>query len=296
MSKGFLMFAHNNDEIDYFKLATVNAMLIKQNCDIQNVTVVTNKASYDYTVSQLGKDFVDKAINNIVFVEKDKHFKYANQRLFKDTSHTIKPLPFYNLDRCDAYDISPYDETIMIDADYLILSNALNSCWGHNNELMMNWKYEDIMYEREDDSLKRLHPTGITMYWATVVYFQKTEFTRQFFETVKHVRDNSRYYQDVYKWPGSLYRNDYSFSVAAHMLGGFEDKAIPQLPVPSLYKTFDTDDVHSAPAKNELIFYLEKPKSLGDFMLCRWRHLDIHVMNKWALNRISEQLLEYANA
>ena len=49
------------------------------------------------------------------------------------------------------------------------------------------------MYEREDDSLKRLQSTGITMYWATVVYFKKTEFTKQFFETVKHVKDNSRY-------------------------------------------------------------------------------------------------------
>ena len=113
------------------------------------------------------------------------------------------------------------------------------------------------------------------------------------FETVKHVRDNREFYQDVYKWPGQLYRNDYSFSVAAHMLGGFVDKGIPQLPVPHLYKTFDTDDVHSAPAQNELIFYLEKPKSLGDFMLCKWRGLDIHVMNKWAINRISKELLQY---
>ena len=41
MSKGFMMFAHNNDEIDYLKLAVVNAMLIKQNCDIHDITVVT---------------------------------------------------------------------------------------------------------------------------------------------------------------------------------------------------------------------------------------------------------------
>ena len=224
---------------------------------------------------------------------KDKNFKRSNTRLYKDTSHTSKPLPFYNVDRCDAYNISPYDETILIDADYLILSDTLNSCWGHDNEFMMNWSYEDIMTERNDDTLRRLSPTGITMYWATVVYFRKTEFAEQMFETVKHVRDNREFYQDVYKWPGQLYRNDYSFSVAAHMLGGFVDKGIPQLPVPHLYKTFDTDDVHSAPALNELIFYLEKPKSLGDFMLCKWRGLDIHVMNKWAINRISKELLQY---
>lgn len=291
MTKGFLMFAHNNEEIDYLKLATINAYLIKQNCDIHDITVVTNQHSYDYTVGELGKEFVHNAISNIVITEKDKNFKRANNRLYKDTSHTSKPLPFYNVDRCDAYNISPYDETLLIDADYLILSNSLNSCWGHNNELMMNWSFQDIMSERDDPTLKRLNPTGITMYWATVVYFRKSDFVEQFFKTVEHVRDNREYYQDVYKWPGNLYRNDYSFSVAAHMMGGFKDKGIEQLPVPHLYKTFDTDDVHSAPAKNELVFYLEKPRSLGDFILCRWRGLDVHVMNKWAINRVSEELL-----
>jgi len=285
------MFAHNNEEIDYLKLATINAYLIKQNCDVHDITVVTNQHSYDYTVGELGKEFVHNAISNIVITEKDKNFKRADNRLYKDTSHTSKPLPFYNVDRCDAYKISPYDETLLIDADYLILSNNLNSCWGHNNELMMNWSYQDIMSERDDPTLKRLSPSGITMYWATVVYFRKTDFVEQFFKTVEHVRDNREYYQDVYKWPGNLYRNDYSFSVAAHMMGGFVDKGIEQLPVPHLYKTFDTDDVHSAPSKNELVFYLEKPRSLGDFILCKWRGLDVHVMNKWAINRVSEELL-----
>ena len=124
----------------------------------------------------------------------------------------------------------------------------------------------------------------------------KCDFAKQFFETVKHVKDNRDFYQDVYKWPGNLYRNDYSFSIAAHMLGGFVDRGISQLPIPSLYKTFDTDDIHSAVSSNELIMYLEKPKSLGDFILCKWKGLDLHVMNKWAINRVSEKLMEHINA
>jgi len=289
-TKGFLMFAHNNEEIDYLKLAAINAKLIKHNCGISDVTVVTNQHSYEYTSKTLGEDFLTDCISNFVFVEKDKNFKRANIRLYKDTSHTAKTLPFYNLDRCDAYDLSPYDETIVLDADYLILSDSLNSCWGHDNEFMMNWDYQDIMTERNDPTLKRLHPTGITMYWATVVYFKKCNFAKQFFDTVRHVRDNRDFYQDVYKWPGTLYRNDYSFSVAAHMLGGFIEKGIPQLPIPKLYKTFDTDDVHSV-AENEIVFYLEKPKALGDFMLTRWKNIDIHIMNKWAINRVSKEML-----
>ena len=296
MSKGFLIFAHNNKEIEYLKLACINAYLIKQHCNIHDITVVTNQFSYDYTVDTMGEKFITDSVSNIVITEQDSYFKNANTRLFKDTSHTIKPLPFYNIDRCNAYDLSPYDETIIIDADYLILSDSLNSCWGHENELMMNWEYQDINVERDDPTLKRLSPTGITMYWATVVYFKKCDFAKQFFETVKHVKDNREFYQDVYKWPGNLYRNDYSFSIAAHMLGGFVDKGIAQLPIPSLYKTFDTDDIHSAVSSNELIMYLEKPKSLGDFILCKWKGLDLHVMNKWAINRVSEKLMEHINA
>ena len=294
-SRGILMFAHTNDEIDYFKLAVVNALLIQKHLGIKDITVVTDSHSLSYAQEQMGEDFVNKAINNIVINEKDRNFKRANIRVYKDTSHTAKNLSFYNVNRCDAYDISPYDETILIDADYLILSNTLNQCWGHNEELMMNWKWQDVMFERKFDSLDRLNDLGITMYWATVVYFRKTPYVESFFNTVKHVKDNSQFYRDLYQWKGKLYRNDYSFSVAAHTMSGFVDKGIAQLPT-TLYKTFDTDDVHSALSDDTLLLLLEKPKSPGDFMLTRWSGVDLHVMNKWAINRISNGIMEYMDA
>jgi len=294
-SRGILMFAHNNDEIDYFRLAVVNALLIQKHLGIKDITVVTDKHSLEYAKENLGEDIINKAINNIVLNEKDRNFKRANIRVYKDTSHTAKNLSFYNVNRCDAYDISPYDETILIDADYLILSDTLNQCWGHNEELMMNWKWQDVMFERKFDSLDRLNDMGITMYWATVVYFRKTPYVESFFNTVKHVKDNSQFYRDLYKWAGRLYRNDYSFSVAAHTMSGFVDKGIAQLPT-TLYKTFDTDDVHSAISDDTLLLLLEKPRSPGDFMLTKWSGVDLHVMNKWAINRISNGLLEHMDA
>ena len=292
-TRGVLMFAHNNTEIDYFRLAVVNALLVQKNLGIKNVTVVTDPHSLKQGEKTLGKRLIKKAINNIVVVDKDKRFKALNQRLYKDTSHTAKYLPFYNVNRCDAYEISPYDETLLIDVDYLILSDTLNHCWGHNNELMMNWKYQDIMYERKDLTLNRLYDMGITMYWATVVYFRKTEYVESFFNIVSHVKNNPQFYKDLYKWQGTLYRNDYSFSIAAHMMSGFVDKGIPQLPT-TLYKSFDTDDIHSAIDENTIVMYLEKPRSPGDFMLTKWQGVDLHIMNKWAINRVSEELLEYA--
>lgn len=291
-SRGVIMFAHNNTEIDYFRLAVVNALLVQKNLGIKNVTVVTDPHSLKQGEKTLGKRLIKKAINNIIVIEKDKKFKALNQRLYKDTSHTTKYLPFYNVNRCDAYNLSPYDETLLIDVDYLILSDTLNHCWGHNNELMMNWKYQDIMYERKDPSLARLYDMGITMYWATVVYFRKTEYVESFFNIVSHVKNNPQFYKDLYQWQGTLYRNDYSFSIAAHMMSGFVDKGIPQLPT-TLYKSFDTDDIHSAIDENTIVMYLEKPRSPGDFMLTKWQSIDLHVMNKWAINRASDKLLEF---
>ena len=290
--RGIIMFAHNNSEIDYFKLAVLNSLLIQRHLGISNITVVTDPHSYDHGIKTLGKKLVNSAINNLIVVEKDKEFKLANTRIYKDTSHTAKPLSFYNVNRCDAYDLSPYEETILLDVDYLILSDTLNQCWAHNEELMMNWRYQDIMYERKDTTLNRLNDFGITMYWATVVYFRKTPYAETFFNCVKHVKENTQYYKDLYKWNGTLYRNDYSFSIAAHIMSGFQDKGISQLPT-TLYKTFDTDDVHSAVDDHTLIMYLEKPRSPGDFMLTKWDGVDLHVMNKWAINRISEEMLDH---
>ncbi len=286
------MFAHNNAEIDYFKLAVINSLLIQKHLGINNITVVTDPHSYSYAVESLGEDLIKSAINNLIVVEKDKEFKSQNTRVFKDTSHTAKQLPFYNINRCDAYDLSPYDETILLDVDYLILSDTLNQCWGHNEEIMMNWRYQDIMFDRKDYTLDRLNPFGITMYWATVVYFKKSAYAETFFNLVKHVKNNIAYYKDLYRWPGNLYRNDYSFSIAAHVMSGFVDKGIPQLPT-TLYKTFDTDDIHKATDEKTLIMYLEKPRSPGDFILTKWSGVDLHVMNKWAINRISEEMLDH---
>lgn len=291
------MFAHNNIEIDYFKLAVVNALLIQKNLNLpkESITVVTDQDSYDYSAKLIGKDLVESAIGNIIFEDKDIQFKSKNVRLYKDTSQSTKYLSFYNKNRCDAYDISPYDETIIIDVDYLILSDALNHCWGHNNELMISKTYHDVNHQRVFGELRSLSDYGIDMYWATVVYFRKSPNAENFFNYVKHVRDHRDYYQMLYNWQGALYRNDYSFSIAAHVMGGFSNTGVSELPV-KLYKTFDNDDIYEVTEDLDILFYLEKIRSPGDYTITRWKNVDVHVMNKWALNRVGDKFLEAMNA
>jgi len=294
IDRGIIMFAHNNTEIDYFRLAVVNATLIQRYLGLekQNIAVVTDLHSLEHAQKQLGKRFIKNAIGHIIINEKDVNFKHSNVRTYKDTSLHSKHLSFYNKNRSDAYDLSPFQETILIDADYLVLSDSLNQCWAHNNELMMNWEYKDVYSSRKYPSLTRLHNLGISMYWATVVYFRKTDYCETFFNLVKQVRDNKDYYGQLFRINNKLYRNDFSFSVAAHILGGFQDKTLPQLPF-QLFKTFDTDDVYEVNSDLSLVLCLEKPDSPGDFIATKWKGVDVHIMNKWALSRISNGLLEY---
>lgn len=297
-SRGVLIFANNNSEIDYFRIALVNSLLIQKNLGLtaDQVTIVTDSNTLEYAKTYTEEKFF-KSIGNIIIVEKDLDFKLSNKRVYKDTSQHTATLSFYNRDRCDAYDLSPYDETILLDADYLVLSDALNACWGHNNELMMNNKYHDVNFKRTFNDLDKLSNTGIDMYWATVVYFRKSAMCESFFNITKHVRDHREYYGNLYQWNGNVYRNDYSFSIAAHMIGGFTSGRIPSLPV-KLYKTFDNDDIydvgnHWEGEKHSLdiLLYLEKIRSPGDFIITRWRGVDIHIMNKWAINRVADKIL-----
>ena len=289
MNKGVLMFAHNNSEIDYFRMAVVNALLVKRHLGVP-VCVVTDRDSYEFALENLGEDVIDSAISTIKFVDTDHNFRRGNTKIYRDTVHKQKKLPFYNINRCDAYDLSPFEQTLLIDTDYMILSDTLNTCWDNKNPFMMNYAWQDINFERKLE-LSYVNPASITMYWATVVYFTRDEFSENFFTLCKHVRKNIDYYRGLYRWPESTYRNDYVFSVAGHMINGLQDRSVPQLPT-TLYKTFDFDDVHSINNDHEIVMYMEKVGGPGEFNLCKWSDNDLHVMNKWALNRISGDLLE----
>ena len=64
-SKGVIMFAHNNSEIDYFRLAVVNALLVQKNLGIKNITVVTDPFSLEYGEKTLGKKLIKKMYKSL---------------------------------------------------------------------------------------------------------------------------------------------------------------------------------------------------------------------------------------
>lgn len=291
-SRGVIMFAHNNEEIDYFKIACINALMVRKNLKTEHVSIVTDEHTLSWGIQSLGIEFINKCFEHVIVQDRDYVYQTKNIRLYKDTVYSTKQLPFYNCDHWLAYDLSPYDETLFIDADYLIMSDVLNNVWGSNHNVMINSNVKEVMFSRKEIE-NTVDEFGIKLYWATAIYFKKSSEAEQLFKIVKHVFDNYKYYRQLYSLPRNLFRNDFAFSIAVHMLNGFTNlSSIPELPIPAMYKSFDTDDIAQVKGVNDVILCLEKPGQSGEFYLTRFTGLDLHIMNKYAIGRHADKFIE----
>ena len=92
-----------------------------------------------------------------------------------------------------------------------------------------------------------------------------------------------------------MFRNDHAFSVAVHTLNGFIQSNMPaigRLPIPGLLMSWDNNDIHSVRGLNDIVIYAEQPDNKGKYILTRIKNQDIHIMNKWAINRFSDRFIE----
>lgn len=288
MSRGVLMYAHNNAEIDYFKIACANALMVKKNLQV-SVTLVTDEGTLDWGKKSLGEEFVNRCFEHIILTK--RIWSFENKRTFSDTSASQKTLQFYNCNHWEAFELSPYDETLFIDTDYLIMSSALSNCWGSEGDFMINHKIFTPGLDKDPYS-KYIDDFGIRLYWATVIYFKKTELAKFVFDTVKHIQENYNYYKQLYYFSNGMFRNDNAFSIAVHMLNGFTDNnvLIKELPITGLLMSWDVDDIYRINGINDITVYAEKPTK-GTYLLARLKNQDIHIMNKWSISRQSDRLI-----
>jgi hypothetical protein len=109
VTQGFLLFAHNNERISYVQLAAWQAKRINKWLG-KSVSIVTDQQSLDTLTDQ-------SMFDHIILSE----VPTSQQR-----SYNGNKLTFNNTDRCCAFDLTPYDETIIIDTDIVIQSDRLN--------------------------------------------------------------------------------------------------------------------------------------------------------------------------
>ena len=83
---------------------------------------------------------------------------------------------------------NPYDETLVIDVDYLICNDSLNAVWNHKEDLLINKKSFDLLSGRYDYDFNRVDDFGIDFYWATAFYFRKSFETEIFFNLLEAIK------------------------------------------------------------------------------------------------------------
>ena len=283
MSRGIIIFAQNNEYLNYAEQASACAGYARKNLSLfDEICLITNTETLESNETLINEYFDRVIISDT--------FQPDNIRLFKDTTNKLDYASFKNMGRSDVYDLSPYDETLVIDSDYFIMNNVLDQVWDSVNDVMINCNYRDVS-ERHKENIEYLDNFSIPMYWATVFYFKKSDFAENLFTLISHIKYNYKYYYYLYNCSGNLYRNDFAFSMALHILNGSVAFDVPSLPFNYLNNSFDLDDIYRVNSHNDIIMYCADAERITNHLLSRFKNMDIHIMNKKAIARYIDDLL-----
>jgi hypothetical protein len=285
MTRGVLIFAHNNRDVDYALLALIAGSLAKKNLGVP-VSLVTDDTTVEWMKTSMIYEKAIDVFDKIIIVEKPVT---DNTRRLHD-GHNNKVVPFVNSNRSSAWHLTPYDQTLLIDSDFLIFSNRLNEYWDVKEDVMISESMKDIFYEsRAGYHDWYISDTGIPMLWATTVMFTKNARSCAVFDMIEYVRTNYQHYADIFRFDHRQYRNDISFSVASHILAGFESN-IKTTSLPPVLTTIDRDILDSVD-KNGKLTLLISSKLNDKFYAATTCGLDLHIMNKQSIIRNAESLL-----
>jgi len=227
MTTGALIFAFDNEQTDYISMAAWSAKNIHRHLGIP-VAVVTDyenpPGDFDYVINSQAQS--------------------GGTRYFEDYNQTVT---WHNAGRVDAYTLSPWEQTLVLDADYVVASS------GHN----------------------------IPMYWATVMMFRRSNTAQYIFDCMNMIRDNWQHYRDLYQIDKKTYRNDFALTIAIGIVSGHTG-SVDQIPWPLMTAMPDTVLTSNSP-DYYTINYMDgdqKHKTLG------WAGMDFHAMGKRHLEMI----------
>ncbi len=283
MTRGIVIYAHNSRSVDYSLMSIISGGLAKKHLKVP-VSLITDKFTLSWMKESGIYDKADEIFEHIIV---DNSAQTNNSRkLYDGIDNTV--VPFLNFNRSSAWDLTPYERTLLIDSDFLIFSNRLSEYWDVDSDLLIGESIKDIYDNNRIGYHDRyISDVGIKLYWATTVMFTKNSKTKIFFDLVTHIKNNYQYYADAYRFDSKQFRNDIAFSVAKHILNGFEQ--IDTEDLPPVLTLLDRDILHSVDKK---LTVLVSPRLDSNFCAATVSGVDIHVMNKQSIIRNKNALLE----
>lgn len=272
---GAVIFALNNSTVDYIKLAIFAANRIQQHLEIP-VSIITDSKQW------LLNKYPDHPFDTIIEIPPAG---YAQQKKFYDGSLSSKLLDWKNLDRHRIYNLTPYDKTLVIDSDYVINSDTLKLALTAEHDFQIYRNSFDLAPGRANAHFLKINQYSIPFYWATVFVFQKNDITQSFFDLITYIKSNWLYFRTLYNINNQLFRNDFAFSIAIHIMNGKTNGEFAvELPGTMTYTT--DCDILTDISNDKMQFLVEKKDYLGEYIAVKTSGLDVHVMNKLSLSRI----------
>jgi hypothetical protein len=178
---GVVIVAQSTKTINYFEIAKRAARFIERNLNLPVTIVQPN--------------------TNIVNLKKHN-----------------KSTEWKNLGRWEVYNQTPYELTILLDADYLALTPTLLK--------FVNLTKDYQILQKSHTSLGMMESFMGTYYrrhlWATIVMFRQTERSKMLFELVKKIEQNWGYYSRHFQLDPYSFRNDFAFTIADLILNGYK--------------------------------------------------------------------------
>jgi hypothetical protein len=248
MKKGVLLFCFDTVDRKYHRILERCVHLIKKNLKLE-ITVITNFDTY--------KNLKPLGFINYKFIE-------------PETGNTKNGQEWKNVDRHMAYELSPYDVTLVLDIDYFPFSDNLKQFLDTKYDFLISRNAFDLTGRNSFD-VRRF--SMIDMVWATVFVFKKSKKAKRIFDMIKYVKSYYPYFLDLYRIRDRRFRNDYAFAIALEQANGFisyETMPIQLATLPPDCKIAKFTDTGLAWQFNDQVNYTEDQ--------------DVHVLNKEVAN------------
>ena len=195
--KGIVLFAFNTDYQDYVRMAINCAKRVNKFLNLP-VTLITDDTS---VIGNANLSVFDKVIKTI-----------PNLNNLKENKVWI------NKDRCKVFDLTPYDETILLDVDYIINSTKLLKLFDLSGDIQVHNSVEFLMQPKLPKEY--LSPYSFVTSWATVIKFKKTNKTQQVFRAMEMIQENYDHYSRLHHFIPGTFRNDYAITLALNIVDG----------------------------------------------------------------------------
>jgi hypothetical protein len=204
VSKGFLVLAQNTDNVDYIQQAYALALSIKlfQN-DVDKLSLITN--------DEVPEEY-KRAFDQIIPIP---YFNKDINSLFK-TEH-----------RYQMYYATPYDETIVLDTDMLLLDD-ISLWWDYcsNYDIKFCNRIKNYKLETVVDTVHRkaFISNNLSSPYFALHYFKKSDYAKEFYKVLEFVCNNwqwcwSKFAPENYQSWSSM---DLAVAITIEILGAHE--------------------------------------------------------------------------